>query len=96
MNNNINIIELIKKNPLNNLNSLSNNKLLEKAKKCMNQDEINFFMTTLYINFNYNKKKDFVIDLDDIWVWLGFSQKSIISLYKDSTHKSIKEQKTIV
>lgn len=24
---------------------------------------------------NYNKKTDFVIDLDNIWGWLGFNQK---------------------
>ena len=33
------------------------------------------FLTSFYGYLNYNSKTDFVIDLDKIWRWLGFSQK---------------------
>ena len=32
------------------------------------------FLSSFYCYLNYNKT-DFVIDLDNIWQWLGFSQK---------------------
>jgi len=33
------------------------------------------FVASFYCYLNYNKKTDFVIDLDNIWGWLGFNQK---------------------
>jgi phage anti-repressor protein len=34
------------------------------------------FVTSFYCYLNYNQTTDFVIDLDNLWKWLGFSQKS--------------------
>ena len=33
------------------------------------------FVESFYCYSKYDKKNDFVIDLDDVWKWLGFSQK---------------------
>ena len=72
---NINIVELIEKNPISKLNTTHNNKLLKKIKQNFNQDEQKLFITSFYCYLNYDKTKDFIIDLDDIWKWLGFQSK---------------------
>ncbi len=33
------------------------------------------FVSSFYCYLNYHNTKDFVIDLDNVWQWLGFSQK---------------------
>ena len=37
--------------------------------------ESQLFVSSFYCYLNYDKNIDFVVDLDDIWKWLGFSQK---------------------
>ncbi len=73
--NNLNIVELIEKNPITKLYTTHNNKLLEKIKNNFSQDEQKLFITSFYCYINYDKTKDFIIDFDNIWEWLGFSQK---------------------
>jgi len=71
----INIIDLIEKNPVNSLTTTYQNKLLNKIKDTFTGNEQQLFVASFYCFLNYNQKTDFVIDLDDIWKWLGFSQK---------------------
>jgi len=33
------------------------------------------FLASFYCYLNYNSKNNFVIDLDNVWKWLGFNQK---------------------
>ena len=33
------------------------------------------FVSSFYCYLKYDKNKDFVIDLDNVWIWLGFGQK---------------------
>ena len=33
------------------------------------------FVSSFYCYLNYSQKNDFVIDLDEVWKWIGFSQK---------------------
>lgn len=73
---NINIIELIEKNPISKLSDTYNNKLLEKIKENFNKDEQKLFISSFYCYLNYNQATDFIIDLDDIWKWLGFTNKA--------------------
>lgn len=70
----LNIVELIEKNPITKLSGSYNNKLLTKIKERFNETEQQLFVASFYCFLNY-EKKDFVIDLDDIWKWLGFNQK---------------------
>ena len=72
---NINIVEFIEKNPINTLTITYNNKLLEKIKNNFTKDEQKLFITSFYCYLKYDKTKDFIINLDDIWEWLGFHQK---------------------
>ena len=69
------IVNLIERNPLTCLSNDYQSKLLNKIKEQFNNDEQQLFIASFYSYLNYNKY-EFVIDLDDIWKWLGFSEKS--------------------
>lgn len=71
----LHIVELIEKNPITKLTKEYNDKLLNKIKNSFTQEQQQIFVTSFYCYLHYDSKKDFVIDLDDIWGWLGFSQK---------------------
>ena len=72
---NLNIVELIETNPITKLTDTYNVKLLNKIKYNFTDFEQQLFITSFYCYLNYNKTKDFVIDFDNIWHWLGFSSK---------------------
>ena len=71
----INIVNLIEKNPIMKLGDTYNNKLLIKIKENFTEIEQQIFISSFYCYLNYHQTNDFVIDLDDIWNWLGFQQK---------------------
>jgi len=71
----INIVDLIEKNPITRLTNTYQNKLLEKIKNNFNDGEQQIFVASFYCYLNFNKT-DFVIDLDNIWNWLGFTNKA--------------------
>jgi hypothetical protein len=71
----LDIVKLIEDNPIANLSKDYNLKLLEKIKQQFTNFEQQLFLSSFYCYLNYNNKTDFVIDLDKIWKWLGFSQK---------------------
>jgi len=85
---NLNIVELIEKNPIIKLNTTHNNKLLEKIKKNFNQDEQKLFITSFYCYLNYDKTKDFIIDFDNVWEWLGFTYKANAKRVLDKNFKN--------
>ena len=72
---NLNIVELIEKNPITRLSNDYQNKLLTKIKTKFTTDEQQLFVGSFYSYLNYNLTADFVIDLDNVWKWLGFQQK---------------------
>jgi hypothetical protein len=71
----LDIVALIEKNPITKLSKDYNVKLLVKVKENFNAFEQQLFLSSFYCYLNYHPTKDFVIDLDDIWKWLGFNQK---------------------
>ena len=71
----LNIVELIEKNPLSKLSNVYNNKLLNKIKENFTSFEQQLFVSSFYCYLNYDKNIDFIVDLDNVWRWLGFSQK---------------------
>lgn len=71
----LNIVELIEKNPITKLSQKYNNILLEKLQENFNTFEQQLFVASFYCYLNYDKNTDFVVDLDDVWRWLEFSQK---------------------
>ena len=70
----INIVKLIEENPNTKLSKPYQSKLINKLKDSFSTEEQQLFISSFYCYLNY-KSDDFVIDLDDIWKWLGFSQK---------------------
>ena len=71
----IDIVSLIESNPITKLSNVYNNKFLLKIKENFTEMEQQLFVSSCYCYLNYNQSTDFVIDLDNIWKWLGFNQK---------------------
>jgi len=71
----LNIVELIENNPITKLSTTYNNKLLSKIKNNFTGFEQQTFISSFYCFLNYDKTTDFVINLDNVWKWLGFNQK---------------------
>ena len=71
----LNIVELIENNPISKLSKEYNNKLINKIKENFNGFEQQLFVSSFYCYLNYDKNLDFVIDLDNVWKWMGFSSK---------------------
>ena len=69
----LNIVDLIEKNPIIKLSASYNNKLINKIKEDFTDTQQQLFVSSFYCYLNYDNKKDYVIYLDDVWKWLGFS-----------------------
>jgi phage anti-repressor protein len=70
------IVELIEKNPITRLTNTYQCKLITKIKEKFNDNEQHLFVASFYCFLHCNPT-DFVIDLDNVWEWLGFSQKAM-------------------
>ena len=71
----LNIVELIEKNPITRLSSDYNVKMLTKIKEQFTEFEQQMFLSSFYCYLNHHPINDFVIDLDNVWEWMGFKQK---------------------
>ena len=71
----VDIVNLIENNPLTKLTGNYKSSMVDKMKINFNSCEQQMFVSSFYCYLNYDDKLDFVIDLDNIWQWLGFSQK---------------------
>ena len=79
----LNIVELIENHPISKLTRTYNVKLLDKIKANFSDAEQQLFIGSFYCYLNYDTKKDFVVDLDNVWKWMGFSQKIHASVLLD-------------
>lgn len=71
----LDIVKLIEDNPITKLSNDYNIKLLTKIKENFTDFEQQLFLSSFYCYLNCDPVKDFVIDLDSVWKWLGFGQK---------------------
>jgi hypothetical protein len=71
----VDIVNLIESNPITKLTGDYQNKLVEKVKNNFTNYEQQLFLSSFYCYLKYNPQNDFVIDLDNVWGWLGFGQK---------------------
>jgi hypothetical protein len=71
----IDIVNLIECNPITKLNGDYQSKLVEKVQKHFNNYEQQIFLASFYCYLKHDNRNDFVIDLDNVWNWLGFSSK---------------------
>lgn len=72
----LDIVSLIEKNPVTTLSRNYNNKLLNKIKESFTEQQQQLFVSSFYCYLNYNQITDFIINLDDVWKWLGYNQKA--------------------
>jgi hypothetical protein len=71
----VDIVNLIESNPITKLSGNYQSKLIEKVQNTFNNYEQQLFLSSFYCYLKYDRKNDFVIDLDNVWKWLGFQQK---------------------
>ena len=71
----LDIVKLIEQNPITRLNSNYQSKFIEKIKNSFTESQQHLFVASFYCYLNY-KKDEFIIDLDNIWKWVGFSRKN--------------------
>jgi len=71
----IDIVNLIESNPITKLNGNYQSKLVKKVQKIFNNYEQQMFVASFYCYLKHDSKNDFVIDLDNVWKWIGFNQK---------------------
>lgn len=101
----LDIVQLIENNPVGKLTNYYQTKLLGKIKGTFDDNEQQLFIASFYCYLQYDSKTDFVIDMDDVWKWLGFSRKDpckrIIEKhfikdidYKILLHNSVEQVKT--
>jgi len=67
-------VSLIEKNPVSKLSGSYQSKLLNKIQQNFTDDEQHLFIASFYCYLNCDPK-DFIIDLDNIYEWVGFSRK---------------------
>ena len=75
MNEPLNIVDLIENNTILNLSPDYNNRFINKVKETFTETQQQLFVSSFYCYLNYHQTNDFVIDLDNTWIWLGFSTK---------------------
>jgi len=71
----IDIVDLIENNPISKINITCKSKLIEKIQFKFTTYEQQLFLSSFYCYLKYDKINDYVIDLDNVWKWLGFSKK---------------------
>ena len=71
----LNIVDLIENNPITRLSNTYQHKLLNKIQANFSENEQQMFVASFYCYLKHDSSKDFVIDLDNVWRWLGFNKK---------------------
>ena len=69
------IVQLMEKNAITRLSKDYEGKLLNKIKYSFTSKEQQLFASSFYGFLNFDSKKDFVIDFDDVWKWMGYTRK---------------------
>ena len=69
------IVDLIENNPITSLSNVYQDRLLTKIKAKFTEQEQQIFVASFYGFLKYDPINDYVIDLDDVWKWIGFSTK---------------------
>jgi predicted GIY-YIG superfamily endonuclease len=73
----LDIVAFVKDHPLTRLSNHDyGSEIIEKIKKKFNSYEQQLFVTNFYCYLNYDTRKDFVIELNKVYHWIGFSRKS--------------------
>lgn len=71
----LDIVALIEKNPITRFTKDYNSKFIDRIQTSFTETQQQLFVSSFYCYLNYDSKNDFVIDIEYIWKWLGFSRK---------------------
>jgi hypothetical protein len=69
------IVNLIETNPITKFSGNYQSRLVGKLRDSFTETQQQVFLTNFYCYLNCNKK-DFVVDLDGVWGWMGFYDKA--------------------
>lgn len=72
----VDIVSLIESNPIARFNQTYHSKIIDKLKEKFSNYEQQIFLSNFYCYLKYDKVNDFVIDLDNIWKYIGFRNKA--------------------
>ena len=53
----------------------SDDKLLKKLQIKFTEEEQQLFVQSFCMYLNHDQEAEYIVDLDDIWEWLGFARK---------------------
>ena len=73
--NTFDIVSLVEDKKICNLSNDYNNKLLNKIKEQFTENQQQLFVSSFYCYLKYDQTADFVVDLENVWKWIGFSTK---------------------
>ena len=73
----VNIIQLVDKNAKTRFTKEYQNKIINRIRYRFEPKHQQLFLSNFYLSVNFDPKKDFVIDFDRLWKWLGFNRKEI-------------------
>lgn len=71
----VNVIQLIEKNPITRLSKEYENRLIQKIQTDFTENQQHLFLASFFMYLNYDASKDFVIDFENVWKWVGFTRK---------------------
>ncbi|ATZ80743.1 putative glycosyltransferase [Bodo saltans virus] len=71
----VDIVKLIEQNPITRLSANNQGKFANKIKSKFTGQDKQLFFASVFCYLNYDCKNDFIINLDDIWKWIGFTRK---------------------
>jgi hypothetical protein len=77
------------------INIFNDDKLIRLIKEEFNDNDNQLFKMSFQLyNISHNKPNDYIIDLDDIWKWIGFSRKDpakrlLFTQFKEGVHYKI-------
>jgi hypothetical protein len=71
--------------------SESQGEFLDYLKNNLNDEEIEMFANSFYMYLKYNPDTDFVIDLDNVWKWIGYKNKgncktTLVDKFSENNH----------
>ena len=73
----IDIVDLIENNPISKFNTTKyQSRLIEKLQSKFTNYQQQLFLSSFYCYLKYDKINDYVIDLDNVWKWMGHPNKS--------------------
>jgi hypothetical protein len=72
----LDIVTMITSNSIISLSGDYQSKLLNKINVHFTPEQQKMYITSLYCSVNYSQTKDFIINFDDVWRWVGFDRKN--------------------